>query len=500
MNNDNLQQNEKQDLRQVRIEKMNSLKSRWIQVYPSKYKRTHSCLEAKWLSDAVDWVSIAWRMMLYRSFGSLAFATIQDQSWRVQIAFQKNKVWDEIFKLAEKDLDLWDFIWIKWEKFTTKHGEPTILVKEFTFLWKALRPLPEKFHWLIDEDAQYRQRYLDLIMNEETMQRFKFRSSVIRAIREYYWKNWFYEVETSSLEHSATWAAAKPYLTHCNWLDIDIVLRISMEFPHKKLITWGFEKVFEIWKAFRNEWIDPTHLPEHTHFEHYVAYWSYEENMEYMENLIKHIFKELWLETKIMIKDKEWKEQEVDFWKPFERIDYVKLIEKDSWINVLETNTAEGLRKEIEKKNIKIDWFEKMWYATLIDYLYKKVSRPKIVGPAFLTNYPKEVQPFARSSDSDPRIVEQAQLLINWWEIVKLYSELVDPIEQKKRLDETQKALDKGDEEAYAQDDEYITSMEYGMPPISWMWLGLDRLITLLSWKDNLRDVVLFPLVKPNRG
>ncbi len=493
------QTNQKQDLRQVRLNKLNSLKEAWIQVYPSNYQRTHNCIEAKQLKKWTDWISIAWRIMLFRTFWSLAFAIIQDQEWKMQVAFQKKTLWDEIFKLIDKKLDIWDFIWVKWEYFTTKHWEPSILVKEFTFLWKSLRPLPEKFHWLVDEEVQYRQRYLDLIMNSDTMQRFKFRSDVIKTIRQYYWDNGFYEVETSSLEHSATWAAAKPYITHNNWLDIDIVLRISMEFPHKKLIVWGFEKIFEIWKAFRNEWIDPSHLPEHTHFEHYVAYWSYKENMQYMEWLIKYIVKKLNLPEKIMIKDKDWKKQEVDFWKKFEIMSYVDLIKKDCSIDILKNDTVEKLQKAIEKQNIKIKWSENMWYWTLVDYLYKKVSRPKLIGPVFLINYPEEIQPFARPSDNNPKVVEQAQLVINWWEIVKLYSELVDPIEQKKRLTKSSKALEEWDEEAYASDDEYIEAMEYWMPPISWMWLWLDRLITLLSGQDNVRDCVINPLMKPKK-
>ena len=495
MTNDN--QNQKQDYRQIRIDKLNSLKEQWVQVYPWSYERTHSCKQAKGLKEWTSWISVAWRLMLFRTFWSLSFATIQDQEWRIQIAFQKKTIWDEVFKLIEKKLDIWDFIWVRWEHFITKHWEPSILAKEFIFLWKALRPLPEKFHWLTDEEIQYRQRYLDLIMNKETMDRFKFRSDLIKSIRKYYWENWFYEVETSTLEQNATWAAAKPYTTHNNWLDIDVVLRISMEFPHKKLIVWGFEKIFEIWKAFRNEWIDPSHLPEHTHFEHYVAYWSYKENMQYMEALIKHIIKDLWLPDKIMIKDKSGEEREVDFWKKFEVLSYIDLIKKDCWIDILKVDTIEKLTKAIKDKNIVIEWSENMWYWTLVDYLYKKVSRPQLIWPVFLIDYPKEIQPFARPSDDNQRIVEQAQLVINWWEIIKLYSELVDPIEQKARLDESSKWLEAWDEEAYASDDEYIEAMEYWMPPISWMWLWLDRLITLLSKQDNVRDCVINPLMKP---
>lgn len=500
---------------QERLEKLKKLPSLGINPYPANYLNRSSSKDLK-SSDKVreladiesqseNSVRIAGRMMLFRSMGKLSFGQVQDQEGRFQFCFKdgytqvKDLKTEEISarKFWEKMLDLGDYIGLEGEIFITKHGEKTMLVKEITFLGKALRPMPEKFSGLSDDEIKLRQRYLDTITSEESRNRFKMRSDIIRAIREFFWSENFMEVETPILEHKATGAAARPYYTHNNGLDIDVVLRISQELPHKKIIIGGYEKIFEIGKAFRNEGIDPSHLPEHTHFEWYVAYWSYIESMDFLERMIKHVIKSLDINPVIPIKDKDGNIQNVDFSKKFERIDYVKLIEKDCGINVLEVTDPDTLRKQIKDKNIHFDNMDEMGYATLVDYLYKKVSRPKITGPAFLYNYPKKIQPLARVNDEDENIVDQFQLLANGWELSKGYSELVDPQDQSRRFEEQQVEADAGDEEAMQGDDEYIRAMEYGMPPISGTGLGLDRLITLLCQQENLRDCVLFPLMRP---
>ncbi len=503
-----------------RLQKLKKLPELGIHPYPENFLNRISSIDAfkkaeKKLRDAEDikegfkeTIRIAGRMMTFRAHGKLSFAQLQDFYGRIQISFiqgiTKVKDLDEekmsAHKFWDKMLDLGDYVGVEGELFKTNHGEVTILVKEITFLGKALHQMPEKFHGIADEDQILRQRYLDTLTNEETRKRFKFRSDVIKTIRQFMWDNNFDEVETPVLEHGATGAAAKPYYTHNNALDIDLVLRISQELPHKKIILGGFERIFEIGKAFRNEGIDPSHLPEHTHFEWYVAYWSFRENMDFVESMIKNVFKKLNLNPIVPVKDKEGSVKDVDFSKKWERIDFVELVNKDSGLNILSyKDNPNALRNDIKKKGIEFSEMDTMGYATLVDYLYKKISRPKIIGPAFLYNYPKLLQPLARVNDDNPDMVDQFQLLINGWEVVKGYSELVDPIDQKERFLEQEKEAEKGDEEAMQGDDEYIIAMEHGMPPISGVGLGLDRFITLITEQDNLRDCIFFPLMRPKR-
>ena len=506
---------------QERLSKLKKLPELGIQAYPENYLGKVSSTEAfkkaeegmrsidELKAGAQPNIRLAGRMMTYRAHGKISFAQLQDFDGRIQVCFMKDittiKDLDTeqmgAHKFWEKMLDLGDYIGVEGELFQTNHGETTLLVTELTFLGKALHPMPEKFHGVADDEIILRQRYLDTLTNQESRKRFKMRSDIIKSIRKFFWANEFDEVETPTLEHGATGAAAKPYFTHNNALDIDLVLRISQELPLKKIILGGFERVFEIGKAFRNEGIDPSHLPEHTHFEWYAAYWSFKENMDYTEKLIKHVIAENNIDPVVPIKDKEGNVQMVDFGKDeWERIDYVDLIEKDSGINIMEVTEVEELRAKITEKGIQIPDMENMLYPTLVDYLYKKVSRPKIVGPAFLYNYPKALQPLARVNDENPDMVDQFQLLVNGWEIVKGYSELVDPIDQAERFKEQEGAIEVGDEEAMQGDDDYITAMEHGMPPISGVGLGLDRFVTLLSQQDNLRDCVFFPLMRPKGG
>jgi lysyl-tRNA synthetase class 2 len=428
--------------------------------------------------------------------GKICFIHIQDEWGKIQAVLKEDEVTKEQYKFFVKSFDLGDFIGVEGEMIETKTGEISVLVKSFQFLGKAILPPPEKFHGLKNEELLYRQRYLDLMANPETMERFKFRSNLIKAVREFYWSKGFLEVETPTLLHSATGANAKPYVTHNNALDIDVYLRISHELPLKELIVGGFEKIFELGKAFRNEGTDPSHLPEHTHIEHYCAYWNFEDNMKFTEDMFDYLFTKLNLPMKLPIIDRDGKDQEVDFTTPWPRIDFVELIKKDSGIDIMKYDDADKLIKDIKKQKIDFDGMDQMSLGTLVDNLFKKVSRPKLLGPCFVYNYPKYVQPLARTNDQDEKMVDQFQLVINGWEILKAYSELVDPIDQAERFSEQASAKAKGDEDAMATDDEYITAMMHGMPPISGWGLGLDRLVTLLTHQTNLRDVVFFPLMR----
>jgi len=482
--------------RQNRLEKLDKLRAAGIAAYPEKFDKKNDLKDIFELAEGTQ-VQSAGRLMTFRDMGNISFAHLQDISGKVQVVFEKNHLGVDSYKLLGKCIDLGDFIGVNGEVFVTKKGERSILVKEWTFLGKALLPLPEKFHGLKDQETLYRQRYLDLIANEEAKKRFIFRSEFVKTLREFYWQEKFMEVETSTLIQTATGAAARPYHTHNNALDIDLVLRISHELPLKELIVGGFEKVFEIGKAFRNEGHDPSHLPEHTHLEHYAAYWNFEDNIKFTEKMFDYLFEKLNISKVLPVKDKQGTVHEVDFSTPWKRLDYVAMIKKDCGIDVTAYDDVSKLRKDLAKKKIQIEGMDEMGLMGLIDNLFKKVSRPQIINPTILYNYPKKLQPLARQSDLNPDFVDQFQLIINGWEVLKAYSELVDPVDQRERFIEQSKAKSEGDQEAMEIDDGYLTAMEHGMPPISGWGMGIDRILTIITGQDNLRDVVLFPLMKP---
>ena len=442
-------------------------------------------------------VKVAGRVMTKREMGKIAFYHLQDLSGKIQIVFKSDKIGQEPFKFLSKMVDLGDFLGIEGKIFTTQKGEISVLADKYVFLGKALRPLPEKWHGLKDPEIIYRQRYLDLLMNEDSKRIFEFRSNFIRAIREFYWQENFLEVETPTFMHRAPGATATPYKTHNNALDIDVYLRISHELPLKELIIGGLEKVFELGKAFRNEGVDPSHLPEHTHLEHYCAYWNFEDNIRFTEKMIDYLFAKLKISQKMDLVGRDEKTHQVDWSTPFKRINFIELLKHDTKIDIRKYTDAKSLLKDLKKAQIEFEGMSEMGLAGLIDNLYKKVSRPKIINPTILYHYPKYLQPLARINDDDKNIVDQFQLVVNGWEIVKAYSELIDPIDQKERFNEQLKAKASGEAEVMESDEEFIIALEHGAPPISGWGLGLDRVVALLTGQTNLRDVVLFPLLRP---
>ena len=406
------------------------------------------------------------------------------------------------YQLLEKYIDVWDFIGIKWELFTTHKGEPTIFVSEYQLLSKAIRPLGDKFHgiWENQENA-YRQRYLDMIFNRDTLNRFKLRSKFLKTLRDFYHEQWFIEIETPILWHSASWAAAQPFVAKHLEFDTDMYLRISPETNLKKSTVGMLEKVFEVAKNFRNEWSDPSHHQEFTMIEHYAAYRNYEDNMRFTEHMFDYIFDKIPQLSKIVdVTDKDWVTKSIDFATPWPRIDYITQVKNDSGIDVsaYQDSDTDKLRADI------IAWWhtrvgiEHQSVPVMIDYLYKKVTRPKIVWPAFVVNYPATMQPLARKSDLDSDIVEQWQLVIHWREVVKSYSELVDPIQQQSNFDAQLWAIAAWDTEATKSDYDFVMAMEYGMPPQSGRGMWIDRIFALLTQQSNIRDVIMFPMMKKN--
>ncbi|MDD2807756.1 MAG: lysine--tRNA ligase [Patescibacteria group bacterium] len=481
-----------------RSAKLKSISEMGINPYPDQFDKEISVAESVKLKLG-DKVKIAGRMLTLRDLGKIIFCHLLDSTGKIQLVVKEDIVGKDKIKLFSKIFDAGDFIGVEGELFKTERGEISVLVKKYTLLSKALRPLPEKWHGLKDQELIYRQRYLDLISNPESYQRFLFRSKFIKLLREFYWCHGFVEVETPILANNASGALAKPFKTHYNALDLDVYLRIAIETYLKECLVGGFEKVFEIGKVFRNEGMDPSHLQEFTGVEHYVAYWNFEDNMKFTEEMFTFLLEKLFGSLKIKIKNRDGKEIEVDFTPPWPKVSFAQLIKKDSGIDIDKCPTVEALRQEIKAKKIKIDDASKLGRGNLIDALYKEVSRNKIIKPTFVINHPIDISPLARRNDDNPEIVDRFQLLVNTWEVVNAYSELVDPVDQKQRFEHQAKVKSAGDMEAHGKDDEYVKALEHGAPPISGWGMGIDRMLALLCKQDNLRDVVLFPLLRPEK-
>ncbi len=481
----------------IRIEKAEQIRSNGGVPYASSYERTHMLLDAKEQKDGTN-VSIAGRVVLFREMGKMAFATLQDQSGRLQIMLKQDVLGEEEYQNVKKYLDLGDFVGVSGERFETKKGEPSVLANSFILLTKAVKQPPEKWHGIADQETAWRQRYLDMMSNRETLERFEFRSKFLRLLREFYWKNNFTEVETPVLVNAASGALATPFKTHHEAYDLDVYMRIAPETFLKECLVGGFDRVFEVARVFRNEGLDPSHLQDFTMVEHYSSYWDYKENMKFTEDLLSFLVKELTGSTKIKIPDRNGDLVEVDFKPPWPKYSLKEVIEKACGIDIYTTETADALRDAIKEKGIKLEVdIGALGRGNLIDQLYKKVARPDIVQPTFITEHPIDLSPLARRNDENPMVTDRFQLVVGGWEIVNAYSELIDPVDQAQRFEDQAKAHAGGDSDAHDKDDEYIKALSYGCPPCSGWGMGVDRIVALLTQQTNLRDVVLFPLMKP---
>jgi lysyl-tRNA synthetase class 2 len=479
-------------LRQVRLAKIEKIRRAGINPYPDRYERTHLLAEARSLPLGTENLRLAGRLVALRAMGKLTFAVIQDMSGKLQIALQKNILGPDRYKFFLKNLDIGDFLGVEGKLFQTRTGEITVEVRDYTFLGKALRPLPEKWHGLQDRELCYRQRYLDLIMNAETQKRFRLRTRVIKAIRDFLDENGFEEVETPVLQTKPSGALARPFVTYHNTLGIDCYLRIAPETYLKRLIVGGYDKIYEFARCFRNEGMDPSHLQDFTMLEYYCAYWNYEDNMTFTEALVKHVLQAIFGRLTIVHGGKT-----IDFSRTWPRKPLRDLILEDSGMDIDEYGSTGKLRAAIRTAGLEIEKIEDLGRGSLIDALYKKVSRPRLIDPIFIVRHPTDLSPLARGNDQNPNVVDRFQLVVNTWEIVNAYSELVDPVDQRARLEAQANLHAAGDEEAMVMDEDYLLCMEYGMPPISGWGMGIDRFVSLLSDQDNLRDVVFFPLMRP---
>ena len=478
----------------VRREKLDSIRE-YCNPYPEKYEVTNSIKEAREISDGTEGVSIAGRIVFLRKMGKLSFLRIRDIESSIQVSFQLDLLGEEAYKFFKSNVDVGDFIGVSGEMVTTQTGEKTLKAHSFEFLGKALKPLPEKFHGLADQEVKYRARYVDLIMNEDARSRFLFRSRLIWEIRSFLNSNEYVEIETPILNNKASGAMARPFVTHHNALDIDLYLRIAPETYLKRAIVGGFTKVYEFARCFRNEGMDSTHLQDFTMLEGYGAYLNYRDNMKFLQEMIQTVVKNLFGRLEITING-----EVIDISGDWESVSMRDLILKYCPIDIYEADNKEKLLARIVSENLDIDSevpLENLGYGNLVDQLYKKVARVHVVKPIFLTEHPISLSPLARANDNNPELTDRFQLIINGAEIINAYSELVDPIEQERRLIEQANLKNNGDEEAMMMDYDYISAMEYGMPPISGWGIGIDRLVQILTDADNIKDCVLFPLMKP---
>lgn len=478
----------------VRRGKVEEIK-KYCNPYPERYEVTHSLLEASKLEDGTKDVSVAGRIVFMRKMGKLSFLRLRDIEADLQVSIKIDLVGEDSYSFFKSNIDVGDFIGVTGEMFTTQTGEKTLRADKYVFLGKALKPLPEKFHGLTDAELCYRNRYVDMIMNEDTRKRFLIRMKFIRELRNYLDNHGYYEVETPILNNKPSGAVARPFKAHHNALDIDVYLRIAPETYMKRSVVAGIPKVYEIARCFRNEGMDAAHLQDFTMIECYQAYFNYRDNMIFIREMLQAIIMKLFGSLEVQIGDKV-----VDMSGVWPTVTFRELIIKYANIDIKEYDTKEKLLAKIREDKIELDSetpIENLGYGNLVDYLYKKVARPNILGPVYLTGHPLELSPLARSNDLDKTITDRFQLIVNGAEIINGYSELVDPVEQEKRLLEQASLKAGGDEEAMDMDYDYIGAMEYGMPPISGWGMGIDRLIQLLTNSDNIKDVVMYPLMRP---
>lgn len=478
----------------VRREKLEEIR-KVCNPYPEKYEKTHSLKDARNLSDGTVDVSIAGRIIFMRKMGKLSFVRIRDLEGDMQLEFKVDLVGEEKYDFFKKQIDTGDFIGVKGEIFTTQTGEKTLRVHTFEFLGKALRPLPEKFHGLVDTEIKYRQRYVDLITNEESRRVFLGRSKLYAFIHKYLGENGFLQVETPIVQTAVCGASAKPFYTHHNALDLDCNLRIAPETYLKQCIAAGFDRVYEVAKCFRNEGMDSEHLQEFTQVEWYASYWNFEDNIKFYTNFIKNLLLELVGTTKI-----EYKDVILDFGKDeWNRINYTETMKEIFGFDFLNIEEPEELKQKIVEKGL-FTYAELEEYKSLsqiIDFIYKRKIREGIVQPTIIYNYPAVLIPLARRNDEDKRRIDVFQVVAAGTELCKAYSELVNPLEQRKAFEEQLKAKAQGDDETMDLDENFLLAMEQGMPPISGLGFGIDRLMMLIYNVPSVRDVVLFPIMKP---
>jgi len=481
------------EIRKIRIKKLKAIAATGLPVYPEKCKRTHQIKEAlkdfAQLSRLKKEVILVGRIRALRAHGRATFLNIEDGTGNIQGFLSENNLGEKSYRFFLDNFDIGDFVELRGVLFKTKKGEKTIQVFDYKILTKSLLPLPEKWHGLQDVEERFRKRYLDLIFNPEVKKKFELRTQIIQEIRNFLDKEGFLEVETPILQPIYGGARARPFKTHHYALDLDLYLRIAPELYLKRLLVGGWEKVYEMGRVFRNEGMDRSHNPDYTHLEFYWAYATYKDLMKLTENLFTVLLKRVFGKLEI-----EYEGKKINFKTPWPRVEFNQLFRKYTKLNLNEVN-LDSLKKEAIKLNLEIP--KGATKIEIADEIFKKVCRPQLWHPTFVIHYPTGFQPLAKSLDDEPDKLANFQLIVAGWELVNAFSELNDPLEQRKRFEEQEKYYKEGLEEAQRLDEDFLTALEYGMPPAAGFGLGIDRLVALLTNSYSLREIILFPLMRP---
>jgi lysyl-tRNA synthetase class 2 len=483
--------------RALRLKKLDELRAAGVDVYPVKFERDASARQLhEEFDDALEAgaeterrVRVAGRLLLIRRQGKLSFGTLRDGTGTVQLFVSRGVVGDGPFEAFDQ-LDLGDWVGVVGLVMKTKKGELSIKVESFQLLSKALRPLPDKWHGLSDVDTRYRQRYVDLIANDEARRVFEIRFAIIAAVREFLVERGYIEVETPVLHPIAGGATARPFVTHYNALDNDVYLRVAPELYLKRLLVGGLERVFEFARVFRNEGLSTRHNPEFTMLELYEAYADYYDMMRLTEEMVADAAQRVIGHT-----DVEWEGLHLELAPPWERRTLLDLVREHAGVDVHPSQPVEDLRKICDELGVE---YEAPWGSgKLILEIYEKTAEAKIVGPTFVCDYPREVSPLARPHRDDPTLTERFEAIVGGRELCNAFSELNDPVDQLRRFEAQARLKNLGDAEAQGLDADYVRALEYGMPPAGGMGIGVDRLVMLIAGVGTIREVILFPHLRP---
>lgn len=479
--------------RAERLRKLDELRRLGVEPYPFKFEADSSAAQIlaepdRFISEGKP-LALAGRIVAVRSHGKSCFLHLLDGSGRIQAYVRRDVVGEPAYR-AFGLYDIGDFVGVKGPAFRTRTGEVTIEAREITLLSKSLLPLPEKFHGLQDTDTRFRKRYLDLIANPEVRELFVKRTRFLKALRSYMDERGFMEVETPVLEHIPGGADAEPFVTHHHTLDIELYLRISLELHLKRLIVGGYERVYEVGRVFRNEGMSPQHLQEFTMMECYWAYADYKMMMDLVEELYCRMLEEVFGSLQI-----KWQDQVLDFKRPWPRHDYRRLLIERAGLDLDQYPTLESLIPKLKEKGIAPD--PKLGRGRLIDQLYKKIVRPTLVQPCFLTDHPVDVSPLAKRHPDRPGYVQRFQPMFAGAEVGNAFSELNDPLDQRARFEEQARLRERGDAEAQRYDRDFVEALEHGMPPCAGFGVGIDRFFAIAAGAESVREVVFFPTMKP---
>ncbi|OPF87841.1 lysine--tRNA ligase [Vagococcus martis] len=497
MSKDNQERQEMNDQLIVRREKMAELRDKGLDPFGTRFERTTN---AKELHEKYDdktkeelqelnlTATIAGRIMTKRGKGKVGFAHLQDREGQVQIYVRKDAIGEEAYELF-KQADLGDFVGVTGQVMKTDMGEMTIKPTDFTFLTKALRPLPDKYHGLTNVEQKYRQRYLDLISNRDSFDKFVKRSEIIREVRNYLNDHGYLEVETPTLHNMAGGAAARPFITYHNALDMELYLRIALELHLKRLIVGGMEKVYEIGRVFRNEGIDATHNPEFTMLEVYTAYTDYKDIMDLTEGIITTVAQKVLGTLQIQYGDVD-----VNLEGPWKRIHMVDAIKEVTGVDFWNVTSDEEARAIAKEHNVTIE--EHMDYGHVINEFFEEFVEDTLIQPTFIYGHPVSISPLAKKNPEDDRFTDRFEVFIVGKEYGNAFTELNDPIDQRERFEAQMKEKDLGNDEAHGIDEDFIEALEYGMPPTGGLGIGIDRLVMLLTNSQSIRDVLLFPTMR----